>query len=167
MAELLVRNPRKENQVIAVGVVMKQVKIATDDPAMEGELSWILEATTSAVNCDGDDLPSKWCYLVSFATVDEQINDLINQLCEDVCWDLIPDTTPPRIYYYYPLTGSGNIPLSMTLQINIEDLFPTAGINKDSIALTFKGFDVSDHLNITGNPLAYTITYTPGTKESG
>ena len=158
MAELLIKNSLNPSQLISVRISLRQVIIEgiylenLPEDVWAGDPMWILEAATSAYDCDGNLIQSMWTYLRSFDTLDEEVTNLINRISEKVCWTEQEDTKPPCLISISPADGSTNVSPDATITMTVSDELPSAGINPDSFKVIVKGYDLTHLINITGGP---------------
>jgi hypothetical protein len=171
MADFLIRNPLDVTQVFTVSVTLKQLKVTTDDPSLEGQPVWVLEAATLAKDCDGNTLAPVRAHVSNYSTINAEINNLVNELSKNMCWESVTDTYPPKVTSHYPTSNQQNVPLNVTININLKDYldeeFASSGIDKSSIKFYVKGFDLTSKIYdlIEGNPWNYSFSFKPGTKE--
>ena len=171
MAEVFVRNPLNQSQLITISVSMRQIIYKTPDPEYSGEPIWVLEGVTLAKDCEGNLLSPEYTHLRSHLTFDEEVNSLVNRLASKICWESLTDFTPPYITSISPFNLQEDVPVTTTISINLKDGFEkevaSAGINKNAIKLFVKGYDVSSLISVDGNPWNYNVSFTPGTLEHG
>ena len=169
MADFKIRNPLNPQQLFTVSVTLRQMVLPSVDPSLAGETVWMLEAATLARDCDGNTLNPERTVVRSFDTVDEEINNLVDRISSNICWDYAEDTIAPYIKEYSPEDGDESVSINTTISISLSDgierEYIATGIDKDSIRLFVKGYDVTDLITINGNLWNYNIEFTPGTLE--
>lgn len=169
MAELLIKSSLNPDYVVSVRITLRQMVIADiylEDvltELWEGDLMWVLEASTAARDCSGDIIEPMRAYLRSFTTIDEEINGLIDRLSEIICWDNINDDVPPRILSTYPENGAVGVSPDTVITISLRDELPSNGIDPTSFQVFVKGYDLTSLVDIEGGPFEYTLTLQPGT----
>jgi len=161
MAEVLIQNMRDPSQQITVVVTLRQMVVPSEDPR---DPKWVLEASTTEEDEDGDLIEPARIYLSNHDTLTEDINGLITDLCKKVNWTYVVDTEPPRIVSHWPLSGVLGIGVDTEIIINLEETPPSAGIDLDSIRLKVKGFDLTNQVAIKGDFRSCSLRITPGTK---
>jgi len=168
MADFFIRNPLKPTQVYTISITMRQIIMPSQDPSLAGELVWVLEGATLAMDCEGITIPAERIFVRNYNTIDEEINNLVNKISSKMCWELIDDTQPPYILEKYPLDNEADIPVTTSISVRLSDglekEFAASGIKKNSIKFYMKGFDMTEQLEIVGNPWDYSFNFTPGTK---
>jgi hypothetical protein len=169
MAELLLKSSLNPSMLISIRVTLRQVVIkglesrTLSRQYWGADPVWILEATTAALDCDGETIPTEWVYLSSFSTVDEEVQNLVNKLAKKVCWENQEDIYAPQVVSTFPENGSINVPVDTNINIIVRDKFPSSAINPKTFKVTVKGFDLTHLLDIEGGPFEYRLCLTPGT----
>ena len=156
MAHFLVRHGLNPNKVAKFGVTFTQ----TTPKSNEGESVWLVEVATSELNPLGSVIRPVFINNVTERTLDEEISKAIAFLASQINWEPInDDTRGPLLDYIYP--HQYEIKIDDHVEIGIYELLPSSGIDKDSIVLEINGFDVTNELEITGDPYRYKVKWAP------
>lgn len=154
MASFLVRNSLNPQKVINVGITYNQVT----PKGNEGDAIWVLEVATEEPDINGDSIRPVFINDISSTHLDEEISKAIGILAQQVDWSpLVDDQREPIIEYVSPATYE--VSIDSSLEIEIKDLLPSAGIDIDSIQLTLNDLDVTNELEVTGDPYRYKIKW--------
>jgi hypothetical protein len=154
MATFLVRNSLNPRKVIEVGITYNQVT----PKGNYGDAIWVIELATSEPSTTSGTIPPVYINNISSTHLDEEIRKAIGVIAAQVDWSPFDeDTREPIVEYVSPATYE--VPIDSVLEMEIKDLLPSAGIDLDSIELTINDLDVSDELEITGDPYRYKIKW--------
>lgn len=161
MAEVIVQNMRDPSQHITVVVTLKQAIIPEVDPM---DPKWVLEASTTQTDEDGDPIEPVREYLSSHDTLTEDINSLITELCKKIDWTYVEDEDPPSIVGHWPIRDATGVPVTTDIIINLSEEPPSSGIDLSSIKVKVKGFDLTEQITLKGDFRNCSVRLTPGTK---
>jgi hypothetical protein len=161
MAEVLIQNLRDPDQIAVIMVTLRRMVIPEEG---SGKPLWILEASTSEMDVNGDDIPPARKWLSDRSSFTEDVNDLLNELAAKINWTYYPDTTPPAVVGVWPLDGAQSVSVNTDIYISLSEEVPSSGIDLDSIQVKVKGFDLTDQVTIKGNMSSCSVLVTPGTK---
>lgn len=156
MAEFIIRNNMNPNKAVSCTITFRQIV----NKGEEGEPVWVLELGTKEPHKDGGSILPVFVHYTSAKNLDKAVSDAVAKLSEQVDWSpLISDSRPPFVIYYTPTGGTASI-LS-DVNIGIKDITPSAGIDASTIKMTVNGWNVTNDLEITGDPFNYSITWRP------
>ena len=157
MAYFIVRNSLNPYKAVKFSITLQQ-QVLKD---WEGEPLWLAEINTLEPSVSGTQLKSKFLHLRTLNNLDEEIENAVSQLCDEIDWSpSLDDGRPPYVTDYLP-TSNSNVSIDSGIEVVIEESLPSAGIDRDSITMTFNGFDVTNEIEITGDPYEYTVRWEP------
>ncbi len=156
MAQFLIRNSLNSQKVIKCGITFEQVTPKN----LEGEPIWVVELATDEPHKNGGDIPPVFINLITLDNLDAEIKQAVETISNQVNWTpLENDERSPFIDSVSPT--SYEVDMTAYIEIVIKDLLPSAGIDIDSIQMTINDFDVTNELEITGDPYEYTLKWIP------
>jgi hypothetical protein len=160
MAQFLIRNSLNPYKVVKCGITFEQVI----PKGIEGEPIWVVELATDEPHKNGGVIPPEFINLVSLNNLDEEIQQAVETISSKIDWTpLEDDLRAPFVESCYPSTYE--VDITSYVEIIIKDLLPSAGIDVDSISMTITAdgmdFDVTNELEITGDPFEYTVKWMP------
>jgi hypothetical protein len=156
MAEYVLRNALNPNKAVACTVTFRQLV----NKGEEGEPVWVVEVGTAALDKDGNSISPVFIHYTSEINLDDAIRTATEEIGAQIDWSpMVEDKRPPFVTNFSP--AQKIVSIYSDVVVNVEDLFPTAGIDPDSIQMTINDLDVSEELKIKGNPFAYSITWSP------
>jgi len=154
MASFIVRNSLNPRKVINVGVTYNQVTPKSN----EGDAIWVIELATKEPDVNGDTIRPVYINDISSTHLDDEIAKAVGVIAQQVDWSPFDaDTREPVLEYISP--ASYEVAISSVLEMEIKDILPSAGIDVDSIELSINDIDVSNELEITGDPYRYKIKW--------
>jgi hypothetical protein len=156
MAQFLIRNSLNSQKVVKCGITFEQVTPKN----LEGEPIWVVELATDEPHKNGGSIPPVFINLITLDNLDAEIKQAVETISEQVNWTpLENDERPPFVDSVSPT--SYEVDMTAHVEIVIKDLLPSAGIDIDSIQMTINDLDVTDELEITGDPYEYTLKWLP------
>lgn len=156
MANFLVRNSLNPNKVISCGITYRQLVPKNN----EGDLVWVIEIATDAPDINGNSIRPEFLHLTSLDDMDDEIQGAVGRISDQVDWGItVEDSEAPYVYSISP--GGYDVALSSSVKIVVKDNLPSAGIDVDSIVMTVNDFDVTNELEMAGDPYEYTIKWSP------
>jgi hypothetical protein len=156
MAQFLIRNSLNTQKVVKCGITFEQVTPKN----LEGEPIWVVELATDEPHKNGGNITPVFINLTSLDSLDAEIEKAVETISDQIDWTpLEEDTRAPLVYSVYPTNYE--VSMDAFVEIVIQDLLPSAGINIDSIQMTINDFDVTDDLTITGDPYEYKLKWNP------
>jgi hypothetical protein len=161
MAQFIVRNSLNPNKAARFGVTFEQLV----PKGYKGESIWVAEVATNEPHKDGGVIPPVFINLVSLDNLDVEMEKAVETISAKIDWTpLDEDLRPPFVLSCYPTNYE--VGIESFVEIVIKDALPAAGIDIDSIKMVItadgKDFDVTNDLDITGDPFLYTIKWVPG-----
>jgi hypothetical protein len=157
MAQFLVRNSLNPNKVVKLGLTFQQVV----PKGAEGEPIWVVEVGTNEPHKDGGSIPPEYIHLVDIDNLDKAVKVVAERISKKINWEpLIEDTEPPFVDEVSP--SEYNVSIYQDIQAVIKEKLPAAGIDIDTIQMTVNDIDVTDELQINGDPYEYRVRWVPG-----
>jgi hypothetical protein len=157
MSYFQVRNSLNPSKVIVCGITFDQVV----PKGNEGEALWVLEVATDEphITTSGT-IPSYYINVTSETDIDLEIEKAVAEISKQVDWSpLSSDTTPPYVTSVSPATYI--VPINQNVEVVIEELHPSVGIDIDTIEMYVDGVNVTDDIFIDGTELRYRMTWQP------
>jgi hypothetical protein len=156
MAQFLLRNSLNPQKVIKCGITFKQIVPARG----KGEPIWLVEIATDEPHKDGGNIPPEFINLVTLDNLDQEIEKAVAIISAKVNWaPLESDTRAPFVESCHPSTYE--VDINSSIKIVLKDLLPAAGIDIDSIRMVINDIDVTQDLNITGDPYECKVEWQP------
>ena len=156
MAEFYVKNNLSPGKAIKCTVAFRQI-INKDE---EGEPVWVVEIGTLAQHKEGGPIPPVFIHYTDALNLDEAIRDATEVISSQVDWSpLLEDLRSPFVKRYSPMEKI--VDIHSNVSVDIKDVAPSAGIDSNSIRMTVNGFDVTDELELRGNPFNYSVLWRP------
>ena len=159
MADFIVHNSLNPYKSVRFSITLQQQVLKNS----EGEPIWTAEINTLEPDINGDQLKSKYIHLRTLENLDKEIEKAVSELCGQIDWSpLLTDRRAPYVDSYVPEESFG-VDIDGSVEIVIKESLPAAGIDIDSISMTFNGEDVTNQLAITGDPYEYKLKWKPST----
>jgi hypothetical protein len=156
MAQFLLRNSLNPNKAVKCGITFRQVVPKEGD----GEAIWLVEIATNEPDVSGNSIPPEYVNVRSLTYLGEEIKEAVENIAAKIDWTpLIDDTRVPYVDSIRP--SDYEVELETSIEIVLKEILPAAGIDIDSIIMTVNGFDVTDELEITGDPYEYKVIWNP------
>lgn len=160
MAEFLIRNSLNPHKVVKCGVTLTQY---VDYKNHDGEPIWLLAVGTSEKDKNGNAISEVYTNLTSLDTIDKEIELLVSKISKQIDWGTFDDDShPPFVDSVYPVNYIAK--MEDPVEFVIKELMPSTGIDLDTLKLTANGIDITDELEITGNPYEYHLKWRPRIK---
>jgi hypothetical protein len=103
----------------------------------------------------------EFIHITNFSNLNEEIRAATNRISSQIDWgESVDDVRPPFVSGYRPQNNS-IVSILSDVYMCLEDVYPSAGIDPNSIRLTINGMDVTDELELNGTPFEYNITWRP------
>ena len=158
MAEFLLRNSLNPGKVIKCTITFRQII----NKGEEGEPVWLVEMRTMEPHKSGGSIAPVFVHYTSASNLDEAINEAATQIAQQVDWTpLETDARAPFVIYNSPTTGDLSVSIYSSVFVDIKDLVPTTGIDPDSIEVTVNDMDVTDEIELIGDPFEYRVKWQP------
>jgi len=156
MAEFSVRNSLNPDKVVIFGITYRQLVPKGND----GELIWVIEIKTDELDIDENPISPVYVHTRTLTYLDEEINRAVAELSSKINWlPLASDTRSPYVDSISPSTYE--IELESSIEVVLKEILPAAGMDLSSITMFVNGFDVTNELEITGDPYEYKVKWSP------
>jgi len=156
MAEYLLRNTLNPSKVVSCSVTFRQLINKGED----GESVWLIEISTVEPHKNGGKIPPEYIHYNSSTNLDEAIKESTEKLASKINWfPLTEDTRGPFVFNYEPV--STIVDIYSKVLVDIKDILPAAGIDIDSIEVVVNDIDVTDEIELIGDPYEYRILWQP------
>lgn len=158
MAYFIVRNSMNPEKAVTFGITYRQL---VDKSDQDGEAKWVIEIATDEphVTTSGTIAPY-FITLTSLDNADLEIEKGVAYLANQINWEpLLDDTRPPFVDAVNPDTYIAGI--EENVRVNIKDIHPSSGIDKNSIRLFINDIEVTDDLIFKGDSFDYEIEWRP------
>jgi hypothetical protein len=158
MAEYLLRNSLNPNKVISCTITLRKLVNKNE----EGEPVWLLQIGTVEPHKYGGKIPSVFVHYTSKDNLDAVIKEATEFIGSQVNWEpCISDLRPPFVDYCSIRNGSISESIYSNVYIDIKDILPAAGIDHNSIKFYVNDVDVSNEVELDGDPYRYRIKWFP------
>lgn len=156
MAEYLLRNSLNPGKVVSCTISFRQIV----NKGEEGEPVWLVEIVTLEPHKDGGTIPPEYIHYTDSDNLDEAIREATANIADKIDWSpTIEDVRPPFVKSYQPRPNI--VDIYSNVVVDIEDLLPSAGIDIDTVEISVNGMDVTNELQIDGDPYAYRVIWSP------
>lgn len=158
MAEYLIKNTLNPYKVVKCDITFRQLvnKGRGCDPV------WLVQLSTSEPHKDGGTINPEFINVSSLKNLDSEIKDATEAIASQVDWgDLQSDVTPPFVNQYSPLQNDKNASIFSDVVVSLKDGFPSTGIDPGSVRMYVNGFDVTDEIELIGDPFEYKVVWRP------
>lgn len=158
MAEYTLRNSLNPNKVVKCSITFR--KLTNKDE--RAEPVWLIHIDTDEPHKNGGIITPVFIQLANSDNLDLEINHATERIAEQVDWgELQEDLRSPIISIIEPNNDLENISIESKVIFDIEELLPSAGIDLDSITMSVNGTDVTEELDISGDPYQYRVIWKP------
>ena len=159
MAEYILRNSLNPDKVVKCSITFR--KLTNKDE--RAEPVWLVHIATNEPHKNGGDITPSFIHLASLKNLGLEIDRATEKIATQVDWGTLKeDTRPPVVSLVEPVeNGMVNVGIMSNVIFDIEDILPAAGIDIDSIKVSVNGVDVTNELDITGDPYEYRVTWKP------
>lgn len=156
MAEYILRNSLNPDKVVKCSITFRKITNKNE----EGEPVWLIQIATMEPHKDGGAITPVFIHTASLDNIDVEINEATEKIAAQVDWGVLKqDTRAPIAYITSPLGDV--VAINSDVVFDVEDLLPAAGIDIDSIKVFVNNMDVTNELEITGDPYKYTVIWKP------
>ena len=158
MAYFTVRNSMNPSKAVTFGITYRQI---IDKSRQDGELIWVLEIATDEphITTSGTIEPY-FVHLTSLGDLDDEIEKGVAYLSDQIDWTpLAEDTRPPFVIASEPTTYE--VDILQNVLVEIQDLQPSAGIDRSSIQMIINDEDVTNDISIFGDEFNYERRWSP------
>jgi hypothetical protein len=159
MATYLLRNSLCPGRVVKCTITFRQIV----NKGEEGEPVWLIEIGTGEPHKNGGSISPVFIHYTSgVVNLDEAIRSATTIIANQVDWGVLEeDARPPFVIDSFPAKNQNNVSIYSNVTVDIKDLFPSAGIDPDSIKVMVNDFDVTNEVDIQGTPFEYKIIWSP------
>lgn len=158
MAEYILRNSLNPDKVVKCSITFRKLTNKDD----RAEPIWLIHIATDEPHKNGGDITPAFIHLATSDNLDLEINRATEKIASQVAWgELREDLRPPIVSIIEPANDLDNVDIMSNVIFEIEDLLPAAGIDMDSIKVSVNGMDVTENLEISGDPYKYRVTWKP------
>ena len=156
MAEYLLRNSLNPGKVVSCSVSFRQIV----NKGEEGEPVWLVEIVTLEPHKDGGKILPEYIHFTNDQNLDVAIRNATQRIADQVDWSpIMKDLRPPFVKYYSP--RSSVVDIYSDVVVDITDILPAAGIDPNSIRVTVNDLDVTEELELIGDPYDYRVIWKP------
>lgn len=158
MAEYTIRNSLNPDKVVKCSITFR--KLTNRDE--RGEPVWLIHIATDEPHKNGGDIASVFIHLASLDNLGLEIDQATEKIAVQVDWGVLKeDLRPPIVFIVTPDNDLENVDIRSDVTFDIKDLLPATGINIDSIEMSVNGTDVTNELEISGDPYQYKVIWKP------
>lgn len=126
-----------------------------------GEQVWLIEVITDEPNISGGVIPPVHIHFTQNENLDDVLKSATEIIAKQVDWgSLVEDSRPPFVKYCNT-SSNDEVDINSKLVMDLRDIFPAAGIDISSLEFEVNGFDVTDEVNVEGDPYEYRIEWKP------
>jgi hypothetical protein len=159
MATYLLRNCLNPGKVVKCTITFRQIV----NKGEEGEPVWLIEVGTAEPHKDGGKISPVFIHYTNGAVnLDTAVRSATTIIANQVNWGTLQDDIrPPFVVSSLPTVNENVVPIYSDVVVDIKDLFPSAGIDPDSITVTVNDFDVTNDITLAGTPFEYKLVWSP------
>jgi hypothetical protein len=159
MADFFIRNSMNPHKVVRAGMTLTQY---VDYSRHDGEPIWLLAVGTTEPDKHGNTIPEAYTNLITLDKLSDEVDKLVQKISEQIDWTPFEqDATPPYVDSVYPVEYVAKI--NEPVEFVIKEHLPSEGINVSSIKLVANGIDITNEVEIKGNPQEYHLKWRPKT----
>jgi hypothetical protein len=127
----------------------------------DGEPVWLVEINTVEPHKYGGTIPTEFIHLVSTTNLDAAVKKATENISAQINWEpLVDDRTAPSITASSPINNSV-VDINSDVWLDIKESLPAAGIDISSVKMFVNDMEVSDQLDVDGDPYSYRIRWIP------
>ena len=158
MAEYILRNSLNPDKVVECAITFRKLT----NKGGEGEPIWLVQIATMEQHKNGGNIRPVFINLSSFNNLDLEIREATERIASQVDWGVLKeDTRAPLVSIVEPSTDMESVSIMSNVIFDIEDMLPAAGVDVDSIKVSVNSIDVTNELEITGDPYKYMVKWKP------
>ncbi len=159
MADFIVRNSLNPYKAVKFSITLQQ-QVLKDG---KGGPIWVAEINTLEPSISGTQFKSKYLHLRTLTNLDDEIEKITSELCDQIDWTpLLEDNREPYVDSYIPFCGS-EVDIDSSVELVLKESMPSVGIDKNSISVVLDGIDITNEVDISGNPYEYILKWKPST----
>jgi len=125
-----------------------------------GDNKYVFKIHTRSNDVDGNIIDPLFVFKTSVNGFLEALPKAVASLCDKINWGVTySDNDSPYVKYYAP--SGDDVSLFSSVIVDLEDIFPSSGIDVSSIKMKVNGFDVSSDLIIDDNFNKVRVSWSP------
>lgn len=157
MAAFLIRNSLNPQKVVRCGITFEQQTLK----GASGEAIWIVELATLESHKDGGEILPEYIHLRTLDNLDAEIEKAAEKISVQISWEpLVNDVRAPFVAEYFPSETTG-VSIDSNIVVKLVELLPSAGIDLSSVKVMLDGFDITNEVDISGDPYNYILKWKP------
>lgn len=157
MADFFIRNSLNPHKLARCGMTLTQY---VDHKGHDGEPIWLLAVGTTELDKNGKEIKEVYTNLTSLDNISEELEKLVEKISVQIDWSPFEkDTSAPYVDSVYPVEYVAKI--NEPVEFVIKERMPLEGIDPSSIKVTANGIDITNELEIKGNPQEYHLKWRP------
>jgi hypothetical protein len=115
---------------------------------------------TDEVDKNGDPIKDVYANLVSLDNISDAIDLLVAKISKQIDWEPFDtDSIPPYVDSVYPVDYIAKI--HDPVEFVIKERLPSEGIDLSTLKVTANGIDITNEIDIKGNPYEYHLKWRP------
>jgi len=164
MAQFLIRNSLNPHKVVKAGVTLAQY---VDYTSHDGEPIWVLSVGVKELDKDTHKpIKEVFANLTTLDNIDKEIEKLVSKISKRVDWgELQDDSYAPYVDEVYPTDYIAK--MEDPVEFVIKEILPAAGIDISTLKLVANGLDITNEVEVIGNPNEYHLKWRPSVKIYG
>ena len=158
MSDYILRNSLNPDKVVKCSITFRKLtnKYEKSEPV------WLVQIATEEPHKNGGDIIPVFIHLATLNNLDLEISNATEKIAVQVDWGVLKeDIRPPIVSIIEPSGDMNSVPINSNLIFDVEDILPTTGVDINSIKVSVNGMDVTDELEITGDPWIYRVKWPP------
>jgi hypothetical protein len=156
MAAIRIVNPNAGGRAAIIYISLASI-IPTNE---RGDNKYVFKIHTRSRDTNGNLIEPLFLFKTSVGGFLKEMPDAVAALCSKINWGVNnTDSEKPYVIYYTPV--GNNISLFSSVIVEIEDGFPSSGIDLASICMKVNGFDVTSDIITDTNFNRVRVTWSP------
>ena len=157
MADFFIRNSLNPHKLVRCGMTLTQY---VDYTGHDGEPIWLLAVGTTELDKNGKEIKEVYTNLTNLDNISEELEKLVEKISVQIDWSPFEkDTSAPYVDSVYPVEYIAKV--NEPVEFVIKEHIPLEGIDPSSIKVTANGIDITNELEIKGNPQEYHLKWRP------
>ena len=125
-----------------------------------GDNKYVFKIHTRSRDVDGNIIEPIFVFETSIDGFFKSLPNAIAALCDKIYWGILNiDSDSPYVKYYAPV--GNNVSLFSSVIVDIEDSFPSSGIDISSIKIKVNGSDVTNEAIVYNNFNSTRVSWSP------
>ena len=159
MAELFVKNSLNSTIAVKFNVTLSEYVLTTSD----GDVKWTLDIGTTYPSASGTPILPKIIHGISEEDINDEIEEAVSYMCTLINWETLEsDNDAPYVLEQGP---EGDTDINSIIKMIIDENTPSSGIDLSNIKVILNNedvdFDITNEIEISGDPFQYTIIWEP------